>query len=78
MSSPRCVAKPRTGTGTFAFGGLPDEEHTIVDESFDEFFGDDPAFYTNIHPNSRCLGLIAGWEVDTIRGIVGNKLPYTP
>ena len=57
--------------------GLPDKEHTIIDDSFDEFFGTDPAFYSNIHPNTRCLGLIAGWEVDKIRELFGDRLPLS-
>ena len=57
--------------------GLPDPEHTIVDDSFDMFFGDDPAFFTNIHPNSRCMGLIADWEIETLRALFGDQLPYT-
>ena len=55
--------------------GLPDLEHTIIDNSFDEFFGTDPAFYSNIHPNTRCLGLIADWEVDKIKALFGDRLP---
>ena len=50
--------------------GLPVPEHTIVDDSFDGFYGDDPAFFTNIHPNSRCLGLIADWEAEALRGLM--------
>ena len=55
--------------------GLPDGEHTISDDSFDEFFGDDPAFFSNIHPNSRCMGLIADWEVEKLRELFGDRLP---
>ena len=55
--------------------GLPDIEHTIIDDSFDEFFGDDPAFYTNIHPNSRCMGLIAEWQVAKLTELFGDGLP---
>ena len=55
--------------------GLPDGEHTISDDSFDEFFGDDPAFFSNIHPNSRCLGLIADWQVEKLRELFGDRLP---
>jgi hypothetical protein len=55
--------------------GLPDPEHTIIDDSFDEFFGDDPAFFTNVHPNSRCLGLIADWEIAKLKELFGDRLP---
>jgi len=55
--------------------GLPDPEHTILDDSFDKFFGGDPAFFTNIHPNSRCIGLIADWEVAKLRELFGETLP---
>ena len=57
--------------------GLPDPEHTIVDDSFDAFFAHDPAFFTNIHPNSRCMGLIADWEVEKVKEFFGNRLPNT-
>jgi hypothetical protein len=56
--------------------GLPDREHTIIDDSFDQFFGDDPAFFTNIHPNSHCLGLIAEWEVAKLKELFGDRLPH--
>lgn len=55
--------------------GLPAPEHTIVDDAFDRFFGDDPAFFTNIHPNSRCLGLIAEWEVEALQDCLAARLP---
>jgi len=55
--------------------GLPDPEHAILDDSFDQFFGDDPAFFTNIHPNSRCRGLIADWEVEKLKELFGDRLP---
>ena len=58
--------------------GLPDLEHTVVDESFDAFHGDDPAFFTNIHPNSRCLGLIADWETELLKKLYGDRLPGLP
>jgi hypothetical protein len=47
----------------------------VYDDSLDEFFGDDPAFFTNIHPNGRCRGLIAGWEVEKISELFGERLP---
>ncbi len=57
--------------------GLPDPEHTIVDDSFDSFFAHDPAFFTNIHPNSKCMGLITDWEVEKLKELFGNRLPNT-
>jgi len=47
--------------------GLPTPEQTVVDDSFDAFFGDEPAFFANTHPNSRCLALIAEWEVAMLK-----------
>ena len=55
--------------------GLPASEYTIVDDAFDPFFGDDPAFFTNIHPNSRCLALIAEWEIEQMEQHFGPTLP---
>jgi hypothetical protein len=49
--------------------GLPTWEQTVLDDSFDEFFGDEPVYFANIHPNSRCLGLIAEWEVTMIKNL---------
>ncbi len=46
---------------------------TIVDDAFDRFFGGDPAFFTNIHPNSRCLALIADWEVEALQRQFGDR-----
>jgi lysophospholipase L1-like esterase len=54
--------------------GLPAIEHQVVDDSFDQFFGDDPAFFTNIHPNSRCLALVAEWETEMLKQFY-NSLP---
>ena len=47
----------------------------IQDDSFDDLFGDDPAFFTNVHPNARCLGLIAQWEVAKLKELFGDRLP---
>ena len=58
--------------------GLPVPQHIVVDDSFDGFFGDDPAFFTNVHPNSRCLGLIADWEVSKLKELFGDELPGIP
>lgn len=65
----------RQGNWDLRVRGLPDREHAILDGSFDQFFADDPAFFTNIHPNSRCLGLIADWEVEELRELFGDRLP---
>jgi len=32
-------------------------------------------FFTNIHPNSRCLGLIADWETEKMEELFGSQLP---
>ena len=38
-----------------------------------KFFGGDPAFFTNIHPNSRCLSLIAQWETEALLNLFGGN-----
>jgi acyl-CoA thioesterase-1 len=68
-------AETRRGNWDLRVRGMPDREHAILDGSFDQFFADDPAFFTNIHPNSRCLGLIADWEVEKLRELFGERLP---
>ncbi|HZO90921.1 MAG TPA: GDSL-type esterase/lipase family protein [Chthonomonadaceae bacterium] len=68
-------AETKRGNWDLRVRGLPAPEHTIVDGSFDPFFGDDPAFFTNIHPNSRCLALIAEWQVEALRRRFGAALP---
>ncbi|HIJ72943.1 MAG TPA: hypothetical protein HPP83_02470 [Candidatus Hydrogenedentes bacterium] len=50
---------------------------SIADDSFDELFAADSAFFTNIHPNARCYGLIAEWEVAKLRELFGDTLPHT-
>jgi acyl-CoA thioesterase-1 len=65
----------RNGNWDLRVRGLPDESHIVVDDSFDEFFGDDVAFFSNIHPNSRCMGLIADWEVMKLKEVFGARLP---
>jgi len=52
-------------------------DHRIRDDSFDAFFGDDPAYFTDVHPNPRCLGLIAEWEVATLTELFRDRLPNT-
>jgi hypothetical protein len=47
--------------------GLPTREQTVLDDSFDAFFGEEPLFFANIHPNSRCLALIAEWEIALLK-----------
>jgi len=68
-------AETKRGNWDLRVRGLPDPEHTILDDSFDPFFADDPAFFTNIHPNSKCLGLIADWEVAHLKRVLGDRLP---
>jgi len=68
-------AETRNGNWDLRVRGLPDREHMILDDSFDKFFADDPAFFTNIHPNSRCLGLIADWQVAKLQELFGETLP---
>jgi len=68
-------AETERGNWDLRVRGLPDPDHTIIDESFDRFFADDPAFFTNIHPNSRCMGLIADWEVEKLKELFGEELP---
>jgi len=70
-------AETRNGNWDLRVRGLPDREHVILDDSFDQFFGDDPAFFTNVHPNSRCLGMIADWEVAKLKELFGDRLPGT-
>jgi acyl-CoA thioesterase-1 len=71
----RTRAETERGNWDLRVRGFPDPAHTILDESFDAFYGDDPAFYTNIHPNARCLGLIADWEVAKLKERFGCRLP---
>ena len=47
----------------------------IYDTSFDAFFAHDPAYFTNIHPNGRCRGLIADWEVSRLTELFGETSP---
>ena len=69
-------AETRRGNWDLRVRGLPTPEHLIVDDTFDVFFAGDPAFFTNIHPNSRCLGLIAEWETEALLSrFGGNVLP---
>ena len=70
-------AETEAGNWDLRVRGLPAPEHTIVDSSFDDFFAHDPAFFTNIHPNSRCMGLIADWEIATLKELFGDRLPNT-
>lgn len=70
-------AETRRGNWDLRVRGLPVPEQTIVDASFDAFFGEDPAFFTNIHPNSRCLGWIAEWEIEALQQQFGGRLPVS-
>jgi lysophospholipase L1-like esterase len=74
----RMEIETRKGNWDLRVRGLPDPEHTILDDSFDQFFGDDPAFFTNVHPNSRCRGLIADWQVETLKRLFSDRLPNVP
>ena len=74
----RTRAETERGNWDLRVRGLPDPEHSIIDDSFDKFFGDDPAFFTNVHPNSRCMGLIADWEVEKVKELFGAALPGAP
>jgi hypothetical protein len=60
-------AEAAKGNWDLRVRGLPSREHVVLDDSFDAFFGEEPLYYANIHPNSRCLGLIADWEVTMLR-----------
>ena len=50
-------------------------DHEVRDDTFDAFFGDDPAYFTDVHPNPRCLGLIAEWEAAKLKALFGGRLP---
>ena len=71
-------AETRRGNWDLRTRAAPVEGHARIDDSFDELFGDDPAFFSDIHPNNRCLGPIAEWEVAAIEGIFGGRLPRPP
>ena len=66
----------RRGNWDLRVRGLPTPEHTVLDDSFDAFYGEDAAFFTNIHPNSRGMGLIAAWEVALLRELFGETLDH--
>jgi hypothetical protein len=68
----------RKGNWDFRVRGLPTPDHLIVDESFDDLFGQDPAYFTNIHPNSRGLSLIAQLQVGALQKVFGERLPIPP
>jgi len=66
----------RNGNWDLRLRALPvDGKASIGDDSFDQFFGEDPAFFTDVHPNARCLGLIAEWEVAKLKELFGETLP---
>jgi acyl-CoA thioesterase-1 len=69
-------AETRRGNWDLRIRGVPGGTLDILDDSFDRFYGDDPAFFSNIHPNSRCLGLIADWEVAALKDLFGEALPH--
>jgi acyl-CoA thioesterase-1 len=68
-------AETARGNWDLRVRGLPDPEHTILGDSFDAFFDDDPAFFSNIHPNARGMGLIADWQVDQLKAAFDDTLP---
>ena len=47
----------------------------MLDETFDRFFGNDPLYFTDVHPNSRCMSLIAQWETHLLLQLFENTLP---
>jgi acyl-CoA thioesterase-1 len=68
-------AETERGNWDLRVRGIPNPAHTIIDTSFDEFFDTDPAFFTHIHPNSRCMGLIAEWEIQVLKKRFPTRLP---
>jgi hypothetical protein len=73
----RMAEETKRGNWDLRIRGMPgaDGQFNIVDDSFDEFYGNDPAFFTNIHPNSSCLRLIALWQTELLHEMFGNTLP---
>ncbi|MHC4434953.1 MAG: SGNH/GDSL hydrolase family protein [Planctomycetota bacterium] len=70
------AAETRRGNWDLRRRAIPIEGYRwISDDSFDEFFAYDRAYFTNIHPNNRCLGLIADWEVAKLKELFGDALP---
>lgn len=70
-------AETAAGNWDLRIRGIPGAEGrlNIIDDSFDEFYGADPAFFTNIHPNSRCVKLIAQLQCELLRDAFGTTLP---
>jgi hypothetical protein len=60
-------AEAARGSWDLRVRGVSSREEVVLDDSFDAFFGDEPLYFANIHPNSRCLGLIAEWEVAMVK-----------
>ena len=67
-------AETKRGKWDLWVRGLPMPEYTIVDDAFDAYLSDDPAFFTSIRPNSKYLGLIADWEVEALKSHFGRSL----
>ena len=67
--------KPNAATGTCGCAACQYQNIRLWMTPSMTFFGDDAAFFTNIHPNSRCMGLIAEWEIEQIRLHFGTTLP---
>ena len=69
-------AETRKGNWDLRGRAAPVDGEARIDGSFDDVFGYDPAFFTDVHPNSRCLGLIAQWEVAKLKELFGGRLPH--
>ncbi len=69
------AGETRRGNWDLRVRGLPTPDHLVVDDSFDDLFGQDPAYFTNIHPNSHCLSLIARLQVEKMQTAFGKRLP---
>jgi hypothetical protein len=65
-------AEAAKGNWDLRVRGLPTPDQTVIDDTFDQFFGEEPLFFANIHPNSRCLALIADWEVAMLKLLARN------
>lgn len=72
----KMAEETRQGNWDLRVRGIPGSYFDVLDDSFDQFYGDDPAFFTNIHPNSRGMGLIAAWEVAILQELFGSTLPH--
>ena len=71
----RMEEETKDGNWDLRVRGIPGGEFDVLDDSLDQFYFDDPAFFSNIHPNSTCMGLIAEWEIEKIKELFGDRLP---